>query len=52
MGIPQNAEYLSREEDSNLRPSGHEPDKLPLLHPAIILITLWLRGDSNPHPEH
>ena len=24
-----------REEDSNLRPSGYEPDELPLLHPAI-----------------
>ena len=24
-----------REEDSNFRPSGYEPDELPLLHPAI-----------------
>ncbi len=23
-----------RGQDSNLRPSGYEPDKLPLLHPA------------------
>ena len=25
-----------QERDSNPRPSGYEPDKLPLLHPAII----------------
>ena len=24
-----------REEDSNLRPLGYEPNELPLLHPAI-----------------
>ena|GEM_PF-2318440 len=27
--------YWLREEDSNFRPSGYEPDELPLLHPAI-----------------
>ena len=27
--------FLWREEESNLRPSGYEPDELPLLYPAI-----------------
>ena len=26
-----------RGQDLNLRPSGYEPDELPLLHPAIII---------------
>ena len=29
---------LLREEDSNFRPSGYEPDELPLLHPASIML--------------
>jgi hypothetical protein len=31
---------LLREKDSNLRPSGYEPDELPLLHPAMFILTL------------
>ena len=34
-----------RELDSNQRPSGYEPDELPLLHPAIfitVLTTLYI----------
>ena len=30
----KNFEALLRREGSNLRPSGYEPDELPLLHPA------------------
>lgn len=33
-----------REQDSNLRPPGYEPDELPLLYPA------WIIGDSDPTP--
>ena len=33
---------LLREKDSNLRPSGYEPDELPLLHPAIVILTRYL----------
>ncbi len=29
---------LLREKDSNLRPSGYEPDELPLLHPANVIL--------------
>src|ERR1700692_1245591 len=29
---------LLRERDSNARPSGYEPDELPLLHPAIVIL--------------
>ena len=29
-----------RELDSNQRPSGYEPDELPLLHPAIFIYCL------------
>ena len=29
---------LLREKDSNLRPSGYEPDELPLLHPARLIL--------------
>jgi hypothetical protein len=32
---------LLREKDSNLRPSGYEPDELPLLHPAIVILTRY-----------
>ncbi len=28
-----------REEDSNLRPLGYEPNELPLLHPAMFRFT-------------
>ena len=28
---------LWREQDSNLRPLGYEPNELPLLHPAVSL---------------
>ena len=31
---------LLRGLDSNQRPSGYEPDELPLLHPAIICLVL------------
>ena len=31
-----------REKDSNLRPSGYEPDELPLLHPAIAILPRYL----------
>jgi hypothetical protein len=30
---------LLRERDSNARPSGYEPDELPLLHPARFILT-------------
>ena len=30
---------LLRGDDSNVRPSGYEPDELPLLHPATIILT-------------
>ena len=33
----------------NQRPSGYEPDELPLLHPAIILFEFLLKFDS-PFP--
>ena len=33
---------LLREKDSNLRPSGYEPDELPLLHPAMVILTRYL----------
>ena len=36
-----------REEDSNFRPSGYEPDELPLLHPAIYRAPQ--RSHSIPH---
>ena len=29
---------LLRERDSNARPSGYEPDELPLLHPAMNIV--------------
>jgi hypothetical protein len=38
---------LLREKDSNPRPQGYEPCKLPLLYPAI----LSERGDSNSRPS-
>ena len=31
-----------REEDSNLRPLGYEPNELPLLHPAICVAKVLL----------
>ena len=30
-------EHVERERDSNPQPPGYEPDKLPLLYPAILL---------------
>src|SRR5680860_78883 len=40
--------------DLNRRPSGYEPDELPLLHPAMLnhIVDLkWSqRWDSNPQP--
>ena len=32
-----------RGQDLNLRPSGYEPDELPLLHPAIIKFYIYLK---------
>ena len=32
--------------DSNHRPSGYEPDELPLLHPARSVLWLW-QASSN-----
>jgi hypothetical protein len=31
--------HLLRERDSNARPSGYEPDELPLLHPAMFILS-------------
>lgn len=44
---------LVREQDSNLRPSGYEPDELILFSiPHIMLCLLLERGwDSNPRPS-
>ena len=36
------ADSLLRERDSNARPSGYEPDELPLLHPAIVILSRYL----------
>ena len=36
-----------RELDSNQRPSGYEPDELPLLHPAIFSSLSWVRVYYN-----
>src|SRR3954463_520949 len=30
--------FVLRERDSNARPSGYEPDELPLLHPAMSIV--------------
>ena len=38
---------LLREEDSNLRPSGYEPEKLPLLYPAMFVQKTGLEP-ANP----
>jgi hypothetical protein len=40
---------LLRERDSNARPSGYEPDELPLLHPAIVI--LLRRGRTRQADE-
>ena len=39
---PLSGPPLLREKDSNLRPSGYEPDELPLLHPAIVILSRYL----------
>ena len=40
---------LLQEKDSNFRPSGYEPDELPLLYPAIYfkLKTFWQKSPTN-----
>ena len=39
-----------REKDSNLRPSGYEPDELPLLHPARPSVALRERSSQRVEP--
>src|SRR5262245_43797887 len=40
-----------RRSDSNRRPSGYEPDELPLLHSAWSSITSRLRPSPKPSPR-
>lgn len=42
---------MLRDQDSNLEPSGYEPDELPLLHPAIFNFSLPHLTDSNLEPS-